>query len=183
MSGFGLARRLALELRLYVANHVVAHVPSHTLRLLYYRGVMGFRIGRDSSIFMDTTFDAPGRLSIGAASTINHGCRLDSRGWLTIGDCVSISGHVIILTAEHDIQSSAFDGVEEPVTVEDYVFIGTRATILPGVTVGRGAVVAAGAVVTRNVEPYAVVGGVPARRIGSRGNDLAYNVRYRRLLQ
>ena len=122
-------RHLALELRLYVANHFITHVPSHTLRLFYYRSVLRFRIGKQSSIFMGTTFESPGKLIIGEGSTVNRGCLLDSRGSLSIGDSVSISSGVTILTAEHDIQSSTFAGREEPVQVEDHVFIGTKALI------------------------------------------------------
>jgi len=65
------------------------------------------------------------------------------------------------------------------VVVGDYVWIGARATILPGVTIGRGAVVAAGALVSRDVPPYAVVGGVPAKVIGERARDLRYTLNFR----
>ena len=172
-----------LEFRLYSANEIVLHLPSHTLRLWFYRCVMKFRIGKGSSVFMSCRFDTPGQLSIGANSTINRGCRLDSRGSLTIGDNVSMSTDVIVLTASHDIQASDFAGFNSPVTIGDYVFIGTRAMILPGVTLGKGCVIAAGAVVSRDVSPYTIVGGVPARPIGTRTNDLNYEVNYRRLFQ
>lgn len=62
--------------------------------------------------------------------------------------------------------------------IEDHAWIGARVIILPGVTVGEGAVVAAGAVVTRSVPPYAVVGGVPAKRIGERNRDLLYRTKF-----
>ena len=182
MKSFASIRHLALELRLYVANHVITHVPSHAFRLLYYRSVLRFKVGSQSSIFMGTTFEAPGGLTIGVGSTVNRGCLLDSRGTLSIGDSVSISSGVTILTAEHDVQSSSFAGREEPVHVEDHVFIGTKALILPGVVLGRGAVIAAGAVVTKDVAPYTIVGGVPARKLGDRSSDLIYTVAYRRLL-
>ena len=61
-----------------------------------------------------------------------------------------------------------FRAIAQPVIIEDYVFIGPRAIILPGVTLGKGAVVAAGAVVTKDVEPFSIVGGVPAKVIGER---------------
>ena len=93
---------------------------------------------------------------IGKSSVINQKCRIDTRGGVTIGDNVSISAEVCILTADHDLANPKFDGRTKPVTIEDYAFIGTRAMILAGVTVGRGAAVAAGAVVTRNVESFAI---------------------------
>ena len=178
-----LTKQLWLEARLYVTNSIVARVPSHTLRLIYYRSIMKFTVGPGSAILMGTRFDAPGRLSIGSGSTINRGCRLDSRGGLSIGSNVSISSDVIILTASHDIQARDFTGIEKAVVIGDYVFIGTRAMILPGVTLGEGCVVAAGAVVSRDVAPYMIAAGIPARSVGTRNRDLDYKVTYRRLLQ
>jgi acetyltransferase-like isoleucine patch superfamily enzyme len=182
MKSLASIKHLTLELRLYFANHVITHIPSHTIRLLYYRSVLRFKIGKQSSIFMGTTFESPGGLTIGIASTVNRGCLLDSRGTLCIGDSVSISSGVTILTAEHDVDSSTFAGREEPVHIEDHVFIGTKALILPGVILGRGAVIAAGAVVTKDVAPYTIVGGVPARKLGDRSSKLAYTVAYQRWL-
>jgi acetyltransferase-like isoleucine patch superfamily enzyme len=75
---------------------------------------------------------------------------------------------------QHDIDSPTFEVVGGPVVIEDYVYIGPRAIILPNVHIGRGAVVAAGAVVTRDVPAHAVVGGVPARFIRERRHDLDY---------
>lgn len=94
-----------LAIRLFLANEIVAHIPS-SLRLLFYRTVMPARIGEDSSIFMNVWFDAPRSLTIGTCSTVNQRCRLDSRGGITIGNNVSISAEVCILTAGHDVQSS-----------------------------------------------------------------------------
>jgi maltose O-acetyltransferase len=105
---------------------------------------------------------------IGAYSRINRDCCLDARGPLVIGENVSISPEVVILTAGHRTDDPGFPVETRPVTIEDHVWIGTRATILPGVRLGRGCVVAAGAVVTRDVPPLAIVGGVPAAQIGTR---------------
>jgi maltose O-acetyltransferase len=139
---------------------------------------MRFEIGERASIFMGAQFDTREHFKLGNLSTINRGCRLDNRGGLEIGSNVSISADVCILTADHDPQSSSFAGRNRPVQIGDYVFIGTRAMILPGVTIGRGAVVAAGAVVTRPVAERSIVAGSPAREIGTRHADLDYQVGY-----
>lgn len=176
------ARSLWLDIRLYFANHIISHVPFHFVRLYFYRTILKAKIDAGSSVFMGTWFDTVGGLSIGRNSTVNQQCRLDSRGGLKIGSNVSISAQVYILTADHDLQSAHFDGRKSKVRVADYVFIGTRATILPGVSIGEGAVVAAGAVVTRDVPPYTMVAGIPAKQVGIRRRELVYKVNYRRLL-
>lgn len=178
----GEVRNWALSLRIYVCNSVIAHVPFHTVRLAFYRHAMGAVIGRRSSIHLGAYLDGPDGLRIGRSSTVNMRCRLDSRGGLTIGDCVSISANVTILTADHDVRSRRFDGRSKPVIIEDFAFVGTNATVLPGVRIGRGAAVAAGAVVTKDVGAGAIVAGVPAVQIGSRPADLDYEVDYRRPL-
>lgn len=108
-------------------------------------------------------------ISIGSRSNINPNCMFDSRGGkITVGDYVDISPEVNIWTLQHDTQSPVFATLGGDVYIEDFVWIGNRAIILPGVTVGRGSVVAAGSVVTKSVEPNTIVGGVPARKIGKR---------------
>jgi len=99
---------------------------------------------------------------------------LDGRGGLKIGNSVSISPDVQIFTAQHDMNDLDFKSVYNPVIINDYAWIGTRAMLLPGVHIGKGAVVAAGAVVTKDVPEYTVVGGVPARPIKERSRDLRY---------
>lgn len=167
--------------RLYLANRIVARIPLHWVRLLFYRKVMKVKIGKGSSIFMDAWFDTVGNLTIGENTVINQKCRLDARGGLTIGSNVSISPEVCILTADHDIRSRDFCGRAAPVRIEDRVFAGTRALILPGVSLKEGSVVAAGAVVTRDAEAFTVVGGVPARVIAKRSEDMDYDCFYRPL--
>ena len=142
---------------------------------------MQFQIAEKSFIFMGARFDARRDFTLGAHSVINDHCRLDNRGKLEIGSNVSISSEVCILTADHDPRSENFDGRNRPVRIEDYVFVGTRALILPGVTIGRGAFVGAGTVVTKDVAPFAIVAGCPAKQIGSRPANLQYEIRYDRL--
>ncbi len=159
---------------LFVANRVIAHIPSHSCRLFYYRHVMKFSIGPCSYIFMDAWFDTKGKNSfvMGHHSVINQKCRLDNRGGIAIGNNVAISAEVCILTADHDVQSREFQGRVRKVTINDYVFIGTRALILPGVTIGEGAVIGAGSVVTADIPEFTIVAGSPAKQIGKRNLQL-----------
>jgi maltose O-acetyltransferase len=131
-----------------------------------------------SSIHMGCRLTTLGGVSIAEGTTIDQSVKLDGRGGLTIGQSVSIAPEVCLLTADHDPTSATFAGRTAPIVIEDFAWLGTRAMVLPGVTVGTGAVVAAGAVVTKDVPPYAIVGGVPARVIGERPRDLAYAFDY-----
>lgn len=174
-------RYVASQTVLYITNHIIAHIPSHGFRRMFYRCIMRFQIGQDSYIFMGAWFDTRSNFVMGDHSVVNQRCRLDNRGGIYIGNNVSISAEVCILTADHDPQNPTFAGRVGRVSIQDYAFIGTRAMILPGVTVGEGAVVAAGAVVTKDVAPYTIVAGVPARKIGERCRSLHYTISYGRL--
>jgi acetyltransferase-like isoleucine patch superfamily enzyme len=101
-------------------------------------------------------------------------CRLDGRGTLRIGNNVNISSYTIIEAGSHHFVT--FADHYAPIVIEDHVWVGTRALILQGVTVGEGAIVAAGSVVTRSVPPYTIVAGVPARKIGERPKEIAYRL-------
>lgn len=153
---------------------VVGWVPSHHLRRFVYRNIFGMHLARGSIIHWQTRFVHPSNVQIGEYCNIGNNAFLDARWGITIGNRVSTGAEVMIYTLQHDIDSPAFDLVGGPVTIEDYVYIGPRALILPNIRIGRGAVVAAGAVVTQDVPPYTVVGGVPARFIRERRRDLDY---------
>ena len=178
------ARLVALRITNYVTNHLVNHIPSYGLRHAWYRRALGVQLGRSAGIHMGCYIWFYGLrnmrrqqlLSIGERSRINRDCCLDARGGLTIGSDVSISLQAMILTAEHPPDDVDFVVETRPVVIEDHVFIGARAIILPGVTIGRGAVVAAGAVVTKDVAPLTIVGGVPARPIGRRDRFPTYRL-------
>lgn len=147
--------------------HCVGYIPSHHVRRFFYR-ICGMRIGRGSTIHMGTRFYDPRNIVVGNDSIIGEGAVLDGRAKLQIGDHVDIASEVMIYNAEHDVHSSSFESVTAPVIIEDYVFIGPRAIILPGITIRKGAVVGAGAVVTKDVAEFTIVGGVPAQVIGER---------------
>jgi maltose O-acetyltransferase len=144
---------------------------------------MKFTLGKDCAILMHTKFDASKGFCIGNNSVINSNCRIDTRGGVFIGNNVSISSDVIILTADHDMDSPNFEGRTQSVTIEDYVWIGTRVTIMPGIKVMRGAVIGSGSIVTKSILPFNVVAGVPAKIIKKRTQNLEYELNYRRLFQ
>jgi acetyltransferase-like isoleucine patch superfamily enzyme len=169
------ARLLLVRILNYLTNYVVAGIPSFRLRRWWLERVVGIDWGAGGAVHLHcfVWMYTPRRVRqnnvrFGKNVYINRGCTLDLRGTLTIGDNVSISPDVTVLTATHGLNDPAFGLEHYPVTIEDHVWIGTRALILPGVRLGRGSVVAAGAVVTRDVAPLEVVGGVPARRIAGR---------------
>ena len=179
-------RTLALQLVRYITNAIVAHVPSHTLRRAWYTRVVGLSIGPHSSLLMGLRLEFRGRprdgragIVIGDHTVVNAGCHLDGRGGLTIGDNVSVSPGTWIITDEHDVNDPRFPEILAPVTIEDYVFVGAKAMILPGVRIGRGAVIGAGAVVTHDIAPRHIVAGIPARTIGERRGEPRYQLDHR----
>jgi len=156
--------------------HLVGHIPSHHLRRFFYR-ICGIKIGPGSTIHMGARFYDPRNIEVGKDSIIGEGAVLDGRDKLKIGNHVDIASQVMIYNSKHDINDPNFSAINAPVIIDDYVFIGPRAVILPGVKIGKGAVIAASAVVTKDVPPYAVVGGVPAKIIGERRNkNLSYRL-------
>lgn len=169
------------ETRDFIAE-AIGWLPFHTLRLFLYQYVCQVHIGRRTSIHRGCRLYRPSGVHIGDHTIINREVLLDGRMDLSIGQNVSISEGAYIFSLEHDPNSSNFSDRGAPVTIRDRVFIGARAIVLPGITIGEGAVVAAGAVVTHDVEPYTIVGGVPARPIGQRRRDLTYTLDYRKFL-
>ena len=163
------AYNIIIDLELLILNFISCAIPFHSARKAFYRAA-GVKIGKNSFIHMGVRFYQPSGVSVGEGTVIGDHCFMDGRASLNIGNHVDIASDVMIYNSEHDINSEGFDPVEEPVEIEDYVFVGPRAIILPGVKIGKGAVVGAGAVVTKNVEPFKIVGGVPAKEIGERKN-------------
>ena len=171
------------DLILFKLTLVSAFVPFHSVRKFIFR-LYGLKIGKGSTIHMWTRFFNPANITIGHDSIVGDHCFLDGRAKLIIGNHVDIASQVLIYNSEHDVNSDGFDPIEEPVEIADYVFIGPRAIILPGVKIGKGAVTAAAAVVIEEVKPFDIVGGVPAKVIGQRKNkDPHYKLGRARLFQ
>lgn len=137
---------------------------------------VGVRLDDQVSIRAYAYIDAyggTGSVRIGPRSGIGPFAYIGGNGGVEIGEDVMVSGHTMIVAANHRFDPRlpgpymAQGETREGITIEDNVWIAARAVILDGVSVGRGAVVAAGAVVTRDVEAYTLVGGCPARPLRS----------------
>jgi acetyltransferase-like isoleucine patch superfamily enzyme len=164
-------------LAFYIANHWVANLPSFRLRHWYYRHIMHYPIGKDSSMHMGV-FVTGQNIHIGDNVVINRRVYLDGRIGITIKNNISISPEVYIVSMEHDPNDPMFATRGGMVTIDDHVWIGARAMILPGIHIGEGAVVGACAVVTHDIEPYQIVAGIPARQIGNRPRQIDYRCVY-----
>jgi maltose O-acetyltransferase len=165
-----------LHWRLMAARLLVAPLPIYVgsrLRSLVLR-IAGFRVGRGTLIAGMPTISGPKglhrNLVIGRHCFVNVGCLLDLGAALVVGDRVSLGQEVMLLTTTHEpgpLQHRAGPIRSSPVSVGDGAWLGARCVVLPGVRIGEGAIVAAGAVVTRDVESHTLVAGVPARFVRS----------------
>jgi acetyltransferase-like isoleucine patch superfamily enzyme len=171
------------DFELFLVHLVSLHVPIYSFRMWVFLAA-GVRVGKGSKIHMGVKFFKPKGVSIGEDTMIGDRAFLDGRERLKIGDHVDIASEVMIYNSEHDLEDPKFGAINEVVEIGDYVFVGPRAIILPGVKIGRGAVVAAGAVVTKSVGEREIVGGVPAKVIGMRKNkNFGYRLGRSRLFQ
>lgn len=146
----------------------------HTLEEL--RELMGRLTGKE----IDDTFrlfppfytDFGKNITFGKDVFVNSGCHFQDQGGITIGDGSLIGHNVVLATINHDLNPrNNRKNHYAPITIGNHVWIGSNATILPGVIIGDWAVVAAGAVVTKDVPAYTVVGGVPAKVLKAIENE------------
>lgn len=147
--------------------HGTTYIPLHSVRNLIWK-LAGVKLGKKSTLHTGIRVFDPRNIKIGEGTIIGYATFIDGRDTVSIGNHTDIASEVMIYSSEHDISSEDFHATLAPVKIGDYVFIGPRSIILAGVTIGDGAIVGAGAVVTKDVEPYTIVGGVPAKMIGER---------------
>jgi Hexapeptide repeat of succinyl-transferase len=164
----------------WALNHLVCRIPLVAPRMRAY-AALGVQLAdpRTGVIMLDTEVFAPRRLELGHRTIVGPRSLLDARGGIRLGDDVNVSGRVRVMTAKHDVQDPDFGAIFDPVVVGDRVWIALGATVLGGVRIGEGAVVAANATVTSDVEPFSVVAGTPARPVGERTRALRYRQAYR----
>lgn len=154
--------------------HLLSHVPSHHFRKIVLKYLFSMHIGKKAVLYSWSEIRCPWLITVGDHSIIGDEVKLDGRNKITIGNNVNFSSGVWIWTEQHDVQSPLFLGEGGPVTIQDHAWVSCRTVILPNITIGEGAVVAAGAVVTKNCEAYSIYGGVPAKCIGERERRLTY---------
>ena len=155
-----------LDLKIYLLE-ICGWIPFHFIRNSIYR-LAGIKIGAGSTIHTGCRFFQSNKIKIGKDTSVGDRCFLDGREEITIGSHTSIASQVLIYNSEHNINDELFRASQQPVVIGDYVFIGPRAIILPGVKIGDGAVIAAGAVVSKDVLEGEIVAGVPAKKIADR---------------
>ena len=152
----------------------VAHIPSHSIRKFLYRHLFRVKIGKRVTIYHGLEIRCGFKISIGEGTIIDDNCILDGRGGLEFGKNINLSSDVCIWTMQHSINDEDFCGSGGKVIVKDRAWISSNTTVLPNVCVGEGAVLASGAVATKNLEDYKVYGGIPAKEIGVRNSNLSY---------
>ncbi|SDM67875.1 maltose O-acetyltransferase [Siphonobacter aquaeclarae] len=169
---------------LYVYNVFLNKIPFNFIRMPLVRCFM--KVGKDSYVSYNVKIlnSEQGRdqITIGNNCMINPDCLLDGRhGKLILGNNVDIARGTWIFTLEHDPHDD-YHGIKKgDVIIEDHVWVASRVIILPGVTIGRGAVIASGAIVTKDVPAMSIAGGIPAKVIGTRKSNLKYTINYKPL--
>lgn len=163
----------------FIFNRVLMYIPSRHLRTLIFRMRVG-EVGKGVCLLMGIEVRNGRNVTLGDRVVVNRGVLLDGRGGhLVIGSDVDIAQETNIWTLQHDVHSDLHLDQGGDVVIGDHVWIASRVTILPGVHIGPGAVVACNSVVTRDIPPMAIVAGAPARVVGQRRSKLSYRLHFR----
>ena len=156
---------------------LVGYIPAHYFRMFLYKHVFMMDIAKDVVIYYGLEARSPWNISIGKGSIVGDHAILDARHGITIGENVNLSTCVWIWTLQHDVNDPNFGtaGNGKAVVIGNRAWISSRSTILPGCFISEGCVIAAGAVVTKSCSPeFGIYGGIPAKRIGERNNNIHY---------
>lgn len=152
----------------------ISMIPSHNLRHFLINRVLASGLNSNTVVYYGSIFRGAFKIDIGRGTIVGDECLLDGRGELSIGENCNLSTGVKIWTGQHDLNSPTFAYESAPVKIGNHCWISGGVTILPGVTVNDGCVVASGAVVTKDCEAYGIYAGIPAKKIGVRNNNLQY---------
>ena len=154
-------------------NRVINKLPSRHVRKWFYQA-LGARIGKSCYPCRRVEILLPKGLVLENGVSVGWYAELDARGGIRVGHDTNISSHVKLITGSHDPDDPNFSADFLPIHIGHHCWIGTGAIVLQGVTIGDGAVIAAGAVVTRDVPAWTIVGGVPAHIIRERKKEEEY---------
>jgi maltose O-acetyltransferase len=157
---------------------IIMWLPISFLRFVLLKLTLK-RLGKDSVVLRNVAIMKPRNVSIGNNVVVNQRVLLDGRGnGLFIGDHVDIAQECIIWSLTHDPNNNDHGTIKGTTIIEDYVWIGARATILSNVHIHKGAVIGTCSVVTKDIPENAIVAGIPAKIIGYRKNTLEYTLNY-----
>lgn len=170
-------RKLLLDEIVLIILQIITFLPDCRLglklRSMYYHTMLRSS-GKNINILSGALIDSPDRIDIGNNVSINHGSFIDSsQGEIIIKDNVLIGPYCIIRASNHIYSDPKMPIIKQGhefgrIIIEDDVWLGANVVVLPNVRIGRGSVIGAGAVVTKDIEAYSIAVGVPARKIGSR---------------
>lgn len=167
-------KRFNTGLKYYLFNDWLTHFPYYPLRRFYLKKVLRIQIGKSTFIHMGSRFT--GSVIIGNNSVVGRNCVL--LGDICIKDNVSITAETYIFTNTHIKDSPSFEAYSKEVVINDFVWIGARAMILPGVHIGKGAILGAASTATKDIPEYSVFAGAPAKNVGKRTELLEYKLVY-----
>lgn len=159
-------------------NFIEALIPFHVLRVVFFKA-LGFKLDVGASIGKGFKFYVLSNLMIGKFSIVNRSCIFDNRDKIIIGDNVNVARNVKIFTGYHDLDAPFFDFNKKPVLIHDYVVVLNSVIINPGTILRKGVVVLPGSVISGDTEEFMIYGGVPARPVRRRFENLQYQNNYK----
>lgn len=154
------------------------YVLFNNIRMFVYKKILGFNIGEGTMLWCGNKFsiNPASGMSVGSNSIIGPNNRFLIGGGMTVGDNVNLSGYSYFITQWHEVNDPMYHSKFKEIIIEDNAWVATNCTIMPGIKIGKGAVVSAGSVVTKDVLPYTVVGGNPAKFIKERKCEIKYKL-------
>ncbi len=156
---------------------LIGRIPSNHIRKYLMKHCFCMKLSKKAVLYGGFQIRSPWNIEVGD-SVIGYGALLDGRSGIRIDDHVCLAVGVSIYTLQHDVNDEHFAVNQKggSVEIEKYAWISSHTTVLPKVHVGEGCVLAAGGIATKNLEPYGVYAGIPARRISERNRCLHYTV-------
>jgi len=153
---------------------MIGLVPSNFLRIFFYKNVLKMVIGRKVFIHKNCEIRNGIKITIGEGTIVGDYAMLDGNGGIEIGNNVNISSRSSLYSSQHLVQSPTFEGEFKKIKIGNRAWISSNTVVLPGVTIGEGAVLASGGIATNNLDSFMIYGGVPAKIIKKRSPDLSY---------